>query len=107
MVKSLYLSVDRFAGRDDGSDEHPQLQKDLSQAQTILKRGDSIEYDQEELSKIQATSEAVDQVQMRHVFQALFKLFLPAFVILGLLLLAIFILGFFPRIDRDIAMKRS
>jgi hypothetical protein len=95
LVKSMYLSTGRFVTGEETEEEYESQKTysiELDDIAEQIKNGRSVEYDQNELTRLQEQLSLVRSIPFTTVRGAVVRIFLPAFVLLGVLLLIISIL---------------
>ena len=81
LVRSVYLSPERF----DDPDEQRKYAEELLALSEALKSGRQVDFDEHELQRLREQLQAVNEVRWRHVFVALFRIFLPMIIVLATL----------------------
>ena len=89
LVKSVYLSLDRYEGDDDRRRYEGEL---VLMGRALREGGELIDYEPAELSRLRAQKQLVDSIPPRAVWDAVFRLFLPAVIFLGILWLVVYLL---------------
>ena len=89
LVKSVYLSVWRY----ESPKEQGAYAIELDDIGEKLGKGDQVEFDSAELEHLSQQKQMVDSVSRMQVYGALFRFFLPAFVLLAILGAIYFALG--------------
>jgi hypothetical protein len=77
LVKSVYLSTSRFEEEEGG-----RYREELRQLARTIKAGECVKYDDSELKRLQKQKEMVDSVSLKTVCKTLFRIFLPAILLL-------------------------
>ncbi len=89
LVKSVYLSLGRY---EDDADIR-RYEGELVLMGRALREGDKlIDYDPEELSRLRAQKQLLDSIPPSAVWGAVFRLFLPAVIFLGVLWFLVYLL---------------
>ncbi len=82
-VKSVYLSVGRFAC--DDAEVQQAYREELQVIAGRIQSGKSVDYDAQELDRLRVQKEMVESVPAMAVWGAVFRLFLPALIFLAIL----------------------
>lgn len=85
LVKSVYLSVERF---EDGGDRR-RYSKELDDLTVRIRAGESPSFDPEVLNRLRKQKRLVESVPSSAVWGAVFRLFLPAIVVVVILVVII------------------
>ncbi len=78
LIKSVYLSVERF----DDADRRKTYQLELTALAESIRRGDRIAFDEADLPRLRRQKDLVESVPSSAVWSAVVRLFLPAVVVL-------------------------
>jgi hypothetical protein len=87
LVQSVYLSVERF---EDGG-ERQRYRKELGELAQRMRAGERPAFDQRELARLRKQRRLVASVPFSAVLGALFRLFLPAIVVIAILVAIILV----------------
>lgn len=91
LVKSVYLSLGRFPAEvAEEVDYHATLTKIRAQ----IKRGEAIIYEPGEIERLRQEFDAFKKTPVSAAWQAIIKLFMPAFVFVGILMLILLIIKY-------------
>jgi len=85
LVKSVYLSVERF---EDGDDRR-RYSKELDDLAVRIRAGESPAFDPAVLNRLRKQKQLVESVPASAVWGAVFRLFLPAIVVVVVLVIII------------------
>jgi len=88
LVKSVYLSTGRF---EDGNEKADYVSVLQALAQT-LKEGKQVTYDQDDMDRLSRQRAAIEDVDSKTVWGAVFRFFLPALVLIAVLVLLLVVL---------------
>lgn len=92
MVKSVYLSIGRYPDGDERQREYAQT---LTEIADQIRRGTEPQFEHDELERLRAEREFVRSVPARAVWGAVAQFFLPAVIVIGVLLAVLWILRAF------------
>ena len=81
LIKSVYLSVERL---DDGDDLR-RYRRELNELGERIRAGESPAFDEVELERLREQKRLVESVPSSAVWGAVFRLFLPAIIVMALL----------------------
>ena len=87
LVKSVYLSVERF---EDGT-ERRRYRKELDEIARRMRAGESPEFDEAELKRLRKQKRLVESVPASAVWGAVFRFFLPVVVVVVILVIIIIV----------------
>ncbi len=99
-VKSVYLSTSRYVSGEETEEEIEQQErysKELDRLAQLLQSGQPIEYDKEEITRLQKNLELMRSVSGSQVWGAAFRLVLPGIIFLAALWLIYFLLRIWGR----------
>lgn len=87
LVKSVYLSVERF---EDGT-ERRRYRKELDEIASRIRAGEAPELDEAELKRLRKQRRLVESVPASAILGALFRFFLPVIVVVVILVVIIIV----------------
>jgi len=90
LIRSIYLSTGRF----EDPEEAAAYREELDHVAEAIRAGLAVSYDESELMRLRARAAAFTSIPSSAVWGAVFRLFLPAIAVVGLLLLATRLLRF-------------
>ena len=90
LVRSVYLSTGRY---DDNADKEL-YRRSLTDVSHQIRRGVEADYDEAELARLREQRRLVNSVPMRAVWGAVFRLFLPALLVIVVLLILVAVFTF-------------
>jgi hypothetical protein len=94
-VKSVYLSLGRYEDLYDNDANEERYRSELEKSSALIKAGGEIDFDEKELQRLEEQRRLVYSVTTVQILYGLFRLFLPAFIIIGVLTLLYYLLKYF------------
>lgn len=86
LVKSVYLSTGRYVSGDETEEEADQQKrysKELDRFGQMLENGQPIEYDDEEMARLQKNLDLMRSISRPRVWGALFRFAIPGMIFVG------------------------